>query len=80
MIYFEGSVSKHDSVEGERSGHGVLLHELHEGEPRGLRLVSGHPHKLHVSHLPEKLQQLLCSGGLRVQVADVNCSPDLIDL
>lgn len=60
----QGSVSEHDSVEGQRPGDGVLLRKLHEGEPRRLSLISGHPHELHAPHLPEELEQLLRSGGL----------------
>ena len=59
------SVSEHDSVEGQRSGDRLLLDKLHEGEARRLRLVSGHPHELHVSDLLEELQQLVCGGRLR---------------
>lgn len=105
----QGPVSKHDSVEGQRPGNGVLLGKLHEGEARRLCLVSGHSDELHTPHLPEEVEQLLCGGGLqtgvgrafsqlsfntgplltpadptssylRVQVADVDGSPDLIDL
>lgn len=79
MINLQGPVAKHDSVEGQGSGDGVLLDKLYEGETRRLSLVSGHPHKLYVSHLLEELQQLLCGGGLWVQVADVDGPPDLID-
>lgn len=61
----QGPVSEHDSVEGQSSGDRVLLDKLHEGETRWLSLVSSHPHKLHISHLLEELQQLLCGGGLR---------------
>lgn len=60
----QGSVSEHDSVEGQGSGDGVLLNELHEGEACRLGLVSSHSHKLHIPHLLEELQQLVCSGGL----------------
>ncbi len=60
----EGSVSEHDSIEGQSSGDGLLLDELYEGKTRRLRFISSHPHKLHVSHLFEELEQLLCSGGL----------------
>lgn len=58
------SVSKHDPVQGEGSGHRLLLNKLHEGEASRLGLVAGHSDKLHISDLFEKLQQLLCSGGL----------------
>lgn len=58
------SVPEHDPVEGQRSGDRILLHELHEGEARRLRLVAGHAHELDVAHLLEELQQLLGSGGL----------------
>lgn len=75
----QGSVSKHDSVEGQRSGDRVLLRKLHEGEARRLSLVSGHSDELHAPHLPEELQQLVCSGGLqtgrnrvRLQSADLS--------
>lgn len=64
MINLQGSVSEHDSVEGQSSGDGLLLDELHEGETCRLSLVSGHSHKLHISHLLEELQQLLSGGGL----------------
>lgn len=60
----QGSVSKHDTIEGQSSGDGLLLDELYEGEARRLSLVSSHSHKLNISHLLEELQQLLCSGGL----------------
>lgn len=63
----EGSVSEHDSIEGQCSGDGLLLNKLYEGETCRLSLVSGHSHKLYVSHLLEELQQLLCSGGLRTE-------------
>lgn len=61
------SVSKHDPVEGQGPGHRILLNELHKGETRWLSLVSCHAHKLHISHLLEELQQLICSGGLRTE-------------
>lgn len=61
----QGSVSKHDSVEGESSGNRVLLNKLYEGEARWLGLVSSHSHKLDIPHLPEEVHQLLCCGGLR---------------
>lgn len=60
----QGSVSKHDSIEGQGSGDRVLLNKLYKGETCRLSLVSSHPHKLYISHLLEELQQLLCSGGL----------------
>lgn len=62
------SVPKHDPVEGQGPGDGILLHELHEGEAGRLRLVAGHAHKLDVTHLLEELQQLLGSGGLQREV------------
>ena len=60
----ERSVSEHDAVERESSGHRVLVQKLHKGKARGLRLVSRHAHKLHVSHLLEELQELVSCGGL----------------
>lgn len=63
----QGPVSKHDSVEGQRPGDGVLLGKLHEGEARRLGLVSGHSDELHAPHLPEELEQLLCGGGLQTE-------------
>lgn len=60
----QGSVSEHDSVEGQGSGDGLLLNKLYEGETRWLSLIASHPHKLYVPHLLEELQQLLCCGGL----------------
>lgn len=64
MIDLQGPVAKHDSIEGQGSGDGVLLNKLYEGETCRLSLVSSHAHKLYVSHLLEELQQLLCGGGL----------------
>lgn len=58
------SVSEHDSIEGQSSSDRILLDKLYESEARWLSLVSGHPHKLYIPHLPEELQQLVCSGGL----------------
>lgn len=71
----QGSVSEHDSIESQSSGDGLLLHKLYEGETCRLRLISSHSHKLYISHLLEKLQQLVCSGGLwRDRRADLNDS------
>lgn len=65
IVLLQGSVPEHDSVEGQGSADGLLLHELHEGEACRLSLVSGHSHKLDLAHLLEELQQLVCSGGLQ---------------
>lgn len=60
----KGSVSEHDSIEGQGSDDGVLLNKLYEGKTCRLSLISSHSHKLYISHLLEELQQLICSGGL----------------
>lgn len=57
-------VAEHDPVEGERSGDGILLHELHKGKACRLGFVACHANKLDIAHLLEELQQLLGSGGL----------------
>lgn len=64
MINLQGSVSEHDSIKGQGSGDGLLLNKLYKGEACWLGLISGHSHKLNISHLLEELQQLVCSGSL----------------